>query len=78
MEATIKFQIGQTVTARSACDYNCIFSWVVTDRTNKFITVSDGRNSKRVGVTVRNGVEKAYPQGKFSMAPVISAEKAVK
>lgn len=77
MDATIKqFEIGQTYSTRSSCDWDTIFSWTVIKRTAKFITVDDGYGEiKRVGVKVWNGVESAMPYGNYSMSPVIRAGK---
>lgn len=76
MEATIKFKVGQTVTCRSACDYNCIFSWDILARTVKTITVTDGYATKRIGIKVNSeGVETAKPYGNYSMAPVVFASE---
>ena len=70
-----KFQIGQTYTTRSACDYECIFSFTVVKRTNKFITITDNRgNQKRAGIFLFDeNIEHCFPDGRYSMAPVISA-----
>jgi hypothetical protein len=79
MTTPIKFQVGEVYMARSACDYETVFSWMVTARTAKFITVFDGYNHKRVGVRVTryNGeeVEAAQPHGNYSMTPVIFANR---
>jgi hypothetical protein len=72
------FQIGNTYNVRSSCNWDCIFSFRVVSRTAKFITVDDGYNTKRVGVTIdEDGVERALPQGNYSMAPIIWANKVM-
>jgi len=71
-----QFEVGQTYTTRSACDYDCIFIFTVIKRTAKFITVVDKfERETRCGVKTWNGVECAYPMGQYSMAPVISADR---
>lgn len=74
---TATFQIGTTYTTRSACDHECVFAWTVVARTAKQLTLEDryGEVSKR-GVSVWNGVETCLPNGRYSMAPVISADRA--
>ncbi len=73
------FQVGSTYTARCAGDHTMTFSWTVTVRTAKFITLVEGNDSdrpgkpKRVGVKTDNGCEWAMPDGAYSMAPVIRA-----
>ena len=72
-----KFQIGQTYSARSACDYDCVFSFTVTKRTGKFLTIEDRHGkTRRVGVRDRYGVEACSPLGSYSMAPVLFADRA--
>ncbi|HUS43269.1 MAG TPA: hypothetical protein VMY16_11435 [Ilumatobacteraceae bacterium] len=72
------FEIGSTYTARSASNYDCIWSWTVVDRTAKFITISEfsePSKTSRVGVRVWNDIESAMPFGRYSMAPVITADR---
>ena len=76
IEMTTTFQTGTTYTARSSCNWDCIFSFRIVSRTAKFITVDDGHSTKRVGVSVGDdGVEQALPQGNYSMAPYIYANE---
>ena len=72
----VQFKIGSTYTARSACDYDCVFAWTVVARTAKTITLEEkhGRVSRR-GVKVHDGVEWCMPSGSYSMAPCINAER---
>lgn len=65
-----KFQVGQTYTTRSACDYNCIFSITVAARTAKTIKTADG---KTLRIAEYEGRETVKPEGSYSMAPVIRA-----
>jgi hypothetical protein len=70
-----KFTAGQTVSARSVCDYDCIFSAVVVSRTAKRVTLSLNRG-KVVTVKVQtneDGSEFCFPQGRYSMAPIFRA-----
>ena len=69
-----KFEIGLTYSTRSACDHECVFSWTVTARTAKFVTLEDRHGEvSRVGVSVYDGEETCYPSGRYSMAPSIRA-----
>ena len=76
--ATKTFEVGNTYSARSACDHTAVWTWTVVKRSAKFLTLeaSDGKNV-RVGVKVSNGAEWALPMGSFSMAPVIRAENGL-
>lgn len=70
----IKFEVGKTYTCRSVYDYDCVFSFEVIARTEKRITIVDSfKRKKTVGVNNLDGVETAYPSGRYSMAPVIRA-----
>lgn len=73
----IKFQPGLKYSARSVCDYNCIWTFTVVKRTAKFITIEDKFGEvTRVGVSEWDGAETAYPFGKYSMCPSIRADEA--
>ncbi len=72
----MEFTVGKTYFARSACNYDCIFEYKVLKRTAKFITIEDKfGDTKRVGISNRDGIEKAKPEGTYSMCPVISADR---
>lgn len=74
---TKQFQIGTTYSTRSACDYDCIFSFKVVARTEKTVTIESGsRGTVRRKVRVSDGVERCDPHGRYSMSPVISADRA--
>jgi len=69
------FTTGTDYTCRSICDYDCVWTFTVTKRTAKFITIigRDGETS-RVGVKLgSDGNEYASPLGSFSMSPIIRA-----
>jgi hypothetical protein len=73
---TTTFEIGKTYYAHSACDYDTIFAYTVIKRTAKFITIDSGYDTRRVGVRRNNdGIEICLPQGSFSMAPVLRANR---
>lgn len=71
-----KFVENQTYSCRSACDYDTIFSWKVIARTAKQLTLEQHGKTFKRGIYVYNGVENCRPSGSYSMAPVISADKA--
>ncbi len=67
---------GQTLTARSACDYECIFSVRVVGRTGSFAII-EGRNKiKRVKIHQSEDGEYIYALGRYSMAPTFWASEA--
>lgn len=72
-----KFEVGNTYSTRSICDYECVFSYRVVSRTDRTITIENrhGHISRRGVKADADGNEFCYPQGRYSMAPVISAER---
>ncbi len=76
----IKFETGTTYTARSIGDLNCVFEFTVTKRTARFVTLSgEGQAAKRCKIKIDvegpENVEFAFPFGRYSMAPVIKADR---
>ena len=74
-----KFEVGKLYQMASPCDHNCIWRYTVTARTKATITLVSVRGevlkcriSKDSNYT---GVETVYPLGKYSMCPVLNAEK---
>lgn len=71
---TKQFQIGSTYTCRSACDYNCVFSFKVVSRSAQFVQLQGFDNRlRRRKVRVVDGAEQCDPLGVYSMSPVIRA-----
>ena len=72
MEETIikSFRVGETYSTRSVGDHNCIFSITVTSRTRCYIKTECG---KKLKVSIYNGLEQVFPNGRYSMAAIISA-----
>lgn len=78
LQLTKCFEVGKTYTTRSACDHECIFAFEIVARTAKTITFTyHGKTIKR-GVYLWDGMEACFPMGKYSMAPIIRADDAVK
>jgi hypothetical protein len=69
------FEIGKTYSTRSACDWNCIFSFTILARTAKSVTVEVHGKTVRRGLSICDGVEEFKPFGSYSMAAIISADK---
>jgi hypothetical protein len=64
---------NQTLTSRSICDYNCIFTLSVIERKGNFAIVKIMGNIKRTKVYVdMDGNEYLHPE-KYSMAPIYKA-----
>lgn len=75
--ATVQFEEGRTYSCRSVCDYDSIFRFTVLSRTPKFVVLDrgEGRPPVRVGVKVHDDVEYVLPLGRYSMAPVLRADR---
>jgi hypothetical protein len=67
------FKVGQTITARSICDYDCIFSIEILSRTKHFVTVKDMYETHKCKITVWGGRETIKPFGSYSMSPIFKA-----
>ena len=70
------FTVGQKLSDRSACDWDCIFRATVIKRTAKRVTLDLGRHDgiKTVGIFIdSNGHEACFPFGRYSMASIFSA-----
>ncbi len=69
------FVVGETYTTRSACDYDCIYSFKIIARTEKTLTIEEHGKTYKRGVRAYDGSERCSPHGRFSMSPVISADR---
>lgn len=68
---TKTIKAGDTLTARSPCDSECIFEVLVLKRGGSFVTVQNGSDEpRRVKVQLDyRGEEVVYALGRYSMAP---------
>jgi len=65
-----KIEVGQTLSARSACDHDCIFTAQVIARGGSFVTVRVQGSTNRVKVKTDADGEFIFAMGRFSMAPI--------
>lgn len=70
------FVTGETYITRSACDHNCVFTYKILQRSAKSVKIS-----REMGPPVtrrlnkdETGLEFIYPEGKYSMCPVLKAD----
>lgn len=72
------FEIGKTYTMRSPGDHDCVWTYTVTKRTPKTITITDGEETKTCRVNAQaseaRNAETIFPLGRYSMCPVLSAD----
>jgi len=73
------FHVGQTYQVRSLGDWDCIFSFQVTDRTNKTVWIKDDSDGKILmrRVSYRGDVEVLKPYGTYSLSPTLRADRKV-
>jgi hypothetical protein len=73
----VRFKVGEVYSCRSICDYDCVFRFVVESRTKGTVTirVPGALTAKRRKVRIWNGVEQIDPLGRYSMSPILSADK---
>lgn len=72
-----KFQVGKKYKVASICDQNCIWTFEIVARTEKTITISDGKKEKKCRIIKKiseyRDSESVYPLGKYAMCPILSA-----
>ena len=72
-----QFKIGNKYTSHSIGDYDITWTYTVTARTAKTITVTDGKETKKLRIIEKlsawDNRETVYPLGKYSMCPVLRA-----
>lgn len=74
------FEIGKTYTTNFIGDHTLFITFMVTDRTAKTVTLQNiitKEISKRKiidHIIKRDGIEAVYPNGHYSMAPILTAE----
>lgn len=74
----MNFETGQTYSHGYIGDSDIEVLYTITKRTPKFITLEDSLgNTKRVGTYKFEGIEKAKPEGTYSLCPVISADRPI-
>ena len=74
-----QFEVGKEYSMRSACNYECVWTYKVIARTKCTITLKDKRGKQITCRIIKNytemdKVEQVRPLGKYSMSPILSAE----
>lgn len=71
-----RFTVGRTYRCRAFSDYDTVYEFTVVARTARFVTFVDRwGDTRRVGVWVSNGVEKATPHGRYANSALVSADR---
>ena len=73
----VKFEEYKTYTNNFIGDAELFFDYSIARRTDKFAWIigKNEREIKRVKIHIYNDVEYVYPMGRYSMAPVLKADK---
>jgi len=70
------FRIGTRYACRSAGDSDCVWTFTVTARTARFVTLTDDQgDTYRVGVRISDDAEACNPFGHYSMSPTLRADR---
>ena len=70
-----KFEAGKTYEGRMICNWDLIERITIAKRTEKTVTTTEGKRLK-IHVSRDGGCEFVYPDGRYSMATIIRAERA--
>lgn len=76
-----KFEVGKKYATRSICNSNCIWTYTVIARTEKTVTISDGKETKKCRINAKfstyRGAETILPEGNYSMCPMLDASESI-
>jgi hypothetical protein len=74
----LQFETGKIYYCRSACNYDCVWNYIVERRTDTSIWIRDVDSNKpavRRNIKRWSNVETVLPLGSYSMAPCLSADR---
>lgn len=78
-EECINFVVGGVYETASVCNSDCIFSYKVEKVTEKTVTIKNKfGKTKRCKIHKDGNIFYIFPEGKYSMCPVIEATDIVK
>lgn len=73
-----QFEVGKEYSVRSICNHDCIWTYKVVKRTAKTVTLDNGEEIKTCRINKETSeycrCESVYPEGRYSMCPILSAE----
>ena len=72
--AIARFEVGETYSCRSLCDWDCIYRFEVMKRTEKTVTISYHGKLTRRTIRIADGSEQIDPHGRYSMSPTLRAK----
>ena len=75
-----QFEVGKTYSMSSVCDHECVWTYTVKARTAQTVTLTDGNETLKCRISKKfseyRNCETVFPLGQYSMAPILSADKA--
>jgi hypothetical protein len=72
------FNPGHIYFCRSSCDHDTVFRYTVVSRTRRQVMLrGDCGQLCRRGIKIEDGTEICYPEGRYSMAPVLRADRFI-
>ena len=78
MDEIKKFKVGESYFMRSICDHECVWKYKVVARTAKTVTLESlGNQPEQIKrrVSVYQNKEFCRPLGKYSMSPILDANR---
>ena len=77
-----QFETGKTYATRSLCNSDCVFCYTVLKRTAATVTVVDNHGNPKTcriskKVSEYRNAETIFPEGNYSMSPILSADLEV-
>jgi len=79
---TQRFKTGTIYETRLLTDWDIVLRYEIVKRTEKSVWIKDLKSKnarvKRCGVKVFSGVETIYPEGRYSLCPILDAGKVSK
>ena len=74
-----RFLIHNTYSTRSSCNHECVYTFKIIKRTEKNVWIIEAGEKEiiRRKIIMCEGIETIFPLGKYSMAPVLRANKNI-
>lgn len=73
-----QFEVGKRYYMRSACDHECVWTFEVIARSAHLVTLKDEKGTEikcKANTKIDPWNETVYPLGRYSMAPILRAER---
>ena len=76
------FEVGKTYATTSICNSDCVFCYTIISRTASSVTLVDNHGNHKTcriskKLSAYRNAETVYPEGNYSMCPMLSADMEV-